>query len=655
MPARSLVARATVKINSLLYALARTEEGKEIYATKGRTVEGVPSDYFDIRMNDWSGGVGHSYAHATGFITTLPGRLIRGPEETTFAVTHAGDFVAYIEEKSATNVHHGLIVTTKEIIKITIGATPALVEVYDLNHAALSVGSKLIATDVIGHPVRAVESGTAYLYFPINDDLDVLRMTLPITDGPTDDAFTRETNLGDAADPGASWFTQLPNGDIVRATAGLDAGTFENRSQVAILVSGEGMQTGTWGQGFPVGGQTSHIVSLLAYGELIVVRKEEGWFAAFRNSNQTLRWDNIIPEASAFPRADNIGDERPRHGAQWGGDMFLMLPGGMWRHSIYNTDVRGPEQIDINHGDSLASGDPFGSINHGLFTGIIGAQSQMYGVYSHDWDDATSKFLRSNIMLARRQTRSAGDGELEWHSLKALTKEYIGGPWVTRNSPIPYLMYSDPAGNLVRWFGLAKNQRDWGGMGGTIKYGGDAANLTTNRITFPSQAQLISGHFTFVGNVSTDVWRLKVYRDSASTPETVPGQLNATGFLYWAPRTNDTCRSMQLVIDCTGASDATPMILTDFVLHGRYIPEPGDELLMAIDIKRTAGMQRKTEKAVRDTLRGHRDDGALAFVDVRGESGEIGISEVADGAPEAGGGLQQEALMTVHGQVLDYS
>lgn len=423
---------------------------------------------------------------------------------------------------------------------------------------------------------------------------------------------------------GAAHFKQLPSGKIARATSSHSAGTAQNRAEVSLLAAGANFQTdANWAADFPVDDQTKWITGLQSYGELLVVAKPNGWFVATVLSDNTLKFESLLPD-SIMGTTSALGSEIVYGSTAWHGR--LMLSAG---YQLYRSNIYSAKPVDV----SSLTRRPFIYPQNGL-TALRYPGGAAAG---NEWLHASASpsgglFL---YLLAARED----EGELEWHPyyylLASSPVAVNGAVHPQRNGGNSRIWWYDTA---LRCMPLDVGLSFSGD--GAITYGQASltASLWTMPINFPCQVQLREVRLTLLGTSTNAPWDIRAFRDSfGTTGEPVGSTLTATGSAFWTAGTNDTCRLLRLRVRSVMNTSYTPVgfnsdttappTLIRMVLHGTYLPDVGEEIALSIDVPATAQLQGKSLPAIVSALEALVRTGAQTWTDYLGTTGHVNVLE----------------------------
>jgi hypothetical protein len=354
-----------IKIAGKPYVVALGPNGRPMYASSTRITQAVPSDDFELPINDFS-ELGRGFYAGSGFTTVVPGKLYPSPAKTTISATtlsahmrfwfETGDYLFAI---AALNIFKFDISVNPPVLKRVYGSKlggngRAYGQPAQMYTARASLGYHWYVPNTDGtgavHSLDTVGNESSVAYSPaatLNGTIDASAITVVYTGTAntillddviiidsermlvvgqstnsvtvtrawaattaashttgvaitkaTADTWTNVTTLTN----NASNFLQMPDGKVWLSTGFYDGAVAENRATVRALVAGSDCEVNaSWGSELPVGDQTSAIISLLNYDELLIVGKQDGWYAAQLNTDSTLRWRSLLPDANVRP------------------------------------------------------------------------------------------------------------------------------------------------------------------------------------------------------------------------------------------------------------------------------------------------------------------------------------------------------------------
>src|SRR3990167_670981 len=180
----------------------------------------------------------------------------------------------------------------------------------------------------------------------------------------------------------AAHFQQMPDGKVWRTIAQYSAGVTTATAKVSALTAGADCEVNAnWGQAFPVDDQTVDVISMMNYDELLIIGKQNGYFAATQNADQSGTWRTILPDANIFSRFNSgsgFGADHWRRGVVWHGKM--MLPPDLYRSVLSSSVPVGPDAIPENTGDEAAASTR--ALRYGYISQVTGIGEWLYAPYT---------------------------------------------------------------------------------------------------------------------------------------------------------------------------------------------------------------------------------------------------------------------------------
>jgi len=649
----------TVKIDGKSYVLAQ-QSGRPVFASGTRVIEGAPSDDFELKYDDWSMGLGSRMPTSIQCLTTVRNRLYPRPTIKSLTISANDDFRWSFEEQDGANNWYLYLISPKRIVKIELLAAPLVREIIDLAGAPFVVG------DIFGQPVKMRSTRMAGLRWMVPGGNGNRFFVLDtVADFPATDVWTAITAVVD----GATHFVQLPSGRIMRSTA--VAGALE-AADISILPAGADAETdANWGANFAVDSPNSRIRSLMAFDELVVIGKNNGYFTAIENTDGTISYRSLLTETSFNennPTAGFGGDSFVG-GTVWHSRMYLPTPYGPWRHNVYSALPVGTDVSDYAPEDEPAFF--LNTPRYGVQPSFAHGGKWLYAPYNRD---DTSGSLNDVWLLAARDRQSDDDieRELTWSAIDRFRPTSVLGRCqlfhIQRNGPsaprLFMLVKGEPSGaeTSLRYMLLGPDAgpvRRNGGEWGEVSDGGNNEVWNKEEV-FPSNALLREVRL-LVGRTATGMtWHVRCQRDSNAVESVGGGGLSNTGSLFWTPGTADTARRLYMAVGWH--TDGTYAVaqnqaphLREMRVYGTYLPDVSDDLQFVIDVGGTAKRRRVSEKSVRDALRALRNAGAKAWVDPYGTGGQVLVSATSDQAPKKMAALEMMEVVTVRGTLLEYS
>jgi hypothetical protein len=523
--------------------------------------------------------------------------------------------------------------------------------------------------DFLGRPVKAVSTlGGTRWFIPTNNGDRILRLSTVDGGGGGLDTWAAVTSVLE----GAAHFRALPSGKIVRANSSFSAGTFQSRAEISILPAGAVFETdANWGGDFAAGDQTKFITGLTVYDELTIVHKTDAHLSAIENTDLTISYRDLLPEASA----SNLEPANPlavdtHEGFVWHNRLYAPTVADLWRHNLSSAIPIGPDSILENQVDAVVPASAtVPSIRHGIVPTGIGAGGWCYVPYGRGAFGYASQLLG---ILAGREGRRH---EMDWHHLYSFesggAQSRCQGIYIQRTGPSdavtgpPRLIWHeyDPGGtaSTLGWIALGQDRSPLRLVGNT----GNAStsyHAWTQEIAFQSLTLMRELRLQIDGGGANVSWSANLYREGSPTAQPIGTSRTNSGSLFMAEVSADQMDRAILEIIATAGAGFVPGSgqeargrLRKATLEFTYMPDVSDDLQFVVDVGATAKRRRVSEKSVRDTLRTLRSGGALTWVDPYGAAGFIFVSATSDQAPKKMAALEIMEVVTVRGTLLEYS
>jgi hypothetical protein len=640
-------AEPTVKIDGKSYVLA-TQNARPVFSSGTRAIEGAPSDDDRVIWNDWSQGAGINLYRAAGLLATEKGRLIASPTANELTTTVTRPVRHWFEEQDSGGRWYLFAITDQNVVKIDLGVDPPVIrKTYTLATAGFN------ANDRLGKPIKALNAGTVGIYIPVNNGDRIVRLTVPVTVndgvGVTDDTFTAFTTVL----KGAAHFRQMASGKVIRAVSSHTAAVFGNRAQISILSDPANFESdAAWGADFNMDNQTRWILGLANLDELIVVGKQNGWFAYTENADGTLTSRNLLPDAE-FDEITALGSESFHGGYVWHNYLMLPTPFAFWRHTLAIASPVGPDVLPSITGDENISDPRFGVAPAGAAAG-----AWQYIPYNHPTDGF--------YIYAGRERRPNEDSVLPiiWHPFHAHMDAgaRCESIHIQRNGTgAPRLWHQKLLAGTQRimYHPLGKD----GGPFGGGSYSSASQAATDNHAHFmpvqlPSQVLLREVRYEIEEGDAQFFWSCYAKLDGAAAAQVGGSELTATGSLFWA--TDTKCRRLMLRPSYRTSGSYTPVRarpprLMKVTVEFTFLPDVSDDLQFVVDVAATAMRRHVSEKKVRDDLRALRNAGAKSWIDVYGQSGTVNIAATSDQAPKRMAALEIMDVVSVKATLMEYS
>lgn len=647
------------------YTLNKGSDGKPIFGTTHKNLEEVPSDDWELVVRNVDQGVGGAMAAAGRLTTTEKGRIFAMPAFTTFGA--GGDILTpprySFEEQDANGRWYLYLVSPEQITKVDIGVDPPVVrQVYDIeDDPPIPSGARTEASDHFGQPVRGKHSGVSYIYFPLNNGVYILKMTLPVevdTGAGTGDTFTEVSSILE----GASHFKALASGKIIRSNASHDVDVHQNKSEISFLSAGSDAfeDDDQWGADFPLGNAPDYITAIMSYEELAIIRKsDDHWYTAVELEDATIQFRDILPDEISAARAP-LGEELNHTGATWHGKLFLPTSQTLWRHNLASAlpvDLAaiydGVSDTDIDLGESFRQAS---------VGAVVGAGTYLWATFIYD--------DKEGFLLAAGRERRSGDNspyEILWFPV---FNTAISSParvqliHIQKNGEgAPRLWSSVDLGALDKF---ALYLLDLGKDGGPAKEGGTFGGTNLSGSIWYRDILLESSGFLRETRIliedpqtSPDVaWRPYMQWDGGSYVEIGTGGVTSTGSVFATRDGTDAGRRLRirLDLDSQGATASTsPSTVREVRVQGHYTPDVGKIFEFSIDIIKTAERTDRTPEKVISDLEAHVKQ-AADWIDRHSNAGDIHVTgaETREGA-RIGGVVAGPQDYIVTASLLEYS
>ncbi|KKM53133.1 hypothetical protein LCGC14_1554330, partial [marine sediment metagenome] len=461
---------------------------------------------------------------------------------------------------------------------------------------------------------------------------------------PTVDVWDEETGV----EKGAMHFQELPSGKIARLVSDM-GGVSRARSEVSLLAAGANLEIdNNWGDDFPVASQAYRPISLVAYDELLVIGKQNGWFAAVEKEDGTLQWRELLPDEEYLDEGD-IKDYTFHAGLHWHGR--LMLPGiNFWRHNLSSALPVGPDSIPGNIGDepNLADQIRFGRIP----TAAHGGEWQ--------YDPYNLPGGGFYIMAAReRRYGERGETELVWHPIIHRSAGKCQGVHKQKHgSGAPRLWWGEGTyGGDLAYISLAA---DGGPFKPGASYGDANADGTMYGLEYLFESLVLLREMKLEieeGNNELS-WQAQVQRDGGSV-EDVGSAITSTGPIFWTARSNDKCRRARFPFKWIGSVSYDPSgnrtRVRKQAMYGSYLPDVSDVIVCTVDMKATSASRGVSEQELRAELDSVTKSGAEEFTDLHEISYDVLVDEVMEGSAPHVDGVEGKHLVGLRMRVLRYS
>lgn len=584
------------------YVLKMGEGGKPIFGTSFKPLEAVPSDDWEVRVRDFSGGLGGALAGGRN-ICVEPGRVTLAP--SIAGLNLSADQVVDkplrypLELQDSNGRWYLYLFSENHIVKADLGVDPPVLrQIYDI-----ADGSPWDANDHIGQPVVGVDSGTDALYIPLNNGNRIMKMTLPVevdTGAGSGDTFTAVT----AVVEGGAHFEQLASGKIARCNSTHSSGTFQNRAEVSLLAANGDFETdGDWGADFPIAGQVDWFLGVMSIEDLMLIRKsDDRWYVAVELEDATIQFRSLLTDEIA-PKRFDLGSERNHKGVLWHGRAYLPTAPHLWRHNLSSAIPVGMETLPSVPGSDMPSQtDPRG----GYCGALAPAGKWLYATF--DTEDV--------FWVMHGRERGPGDppgGELVWLPLWSSTKSRAHRAQLLHvqlngeGAPRLWWGFDNEAANDqdLTYIDLALDGGPWkaGGEFGTLNEDGF---IVLDDVLFESEAMLREARVYFEHGAAALEWKVNIrFIDPGGSFTALAGTSAITttpGSLYATRGSGDQGRRLRAYIhmdNTTVNADTTPPTLYELRMQGHYLPDVGKIFEFVIDVTETA---KRTDRTVEEVV-----------------------------------------------------
>lgn len=646
------------------YVLAEVG-GKPVYSSSTRALENAPSDDFAIELKADGQPLGRRCPNSFNCLATVKERLYPRPTISEVSGVDGLGGLSSFEGNSDNLYIVGATLndnTTINISKWQLADPPVF------RSAFTELTLPFISGDRIGAPPAYLYSARMAGYhwmLPVNNGTRMMVLDA-IGAGAAADTWTLATiDKAGTGEDGAKFLMTLPSGKGVRAVAdNIDGGfgfTSLANARISILPAGSDAETvGNWGAGFPVGAESLKIVSLTAFDELIVVGKTDGYYAAVVLSDGSLDWRTLLPDAW-----------QPDYGATswakpivWHNWLLLPTPNELWMHDLQRAIPAGPETSSYIFEDEVA----FDGITprFGTFKALAHGGKWLYGLYMRG-SGASSVYY---LMAAReREAGDEGEGPLAWFVINKIAAgiqslgEFLhiqrngtGGPQILFGRRMAVANDTLYHMRLGQDRGPYRKDGHWGEISGSGDHWFEEHQL-------PSSAVMREAVIEIGESDANLVWSPIYTRDGGAVASLTGTTIS--GSVFWTPGGDDQSRRWFFGIRWAASgswttSKARVPHFRRMTIHGTFIPDVGDALLMVVDVAAT--VQRRggkiSEKAIYDELKALRNPAtaaARAFVDVFGVTGTIIVQSTEEKAPSKMAALEHREVMTLRGILQEYA
>jgi outer membrane protein assembly factor BamB len=641
---------AHIKLAGNKYALAK-HRSQDVYSTGKRVTQGIPSDDFEIRMDDWSAGMGVDYYYAQNVLATVRGRLMPYSTPTYAGGATASDSRFFWEAAEAGgNWYLYMIDNVNVIHKVDITADPpAWKESYTRGVAPLNLpGPPAVDGNTqLRRPafLTTVLDSNGRWFIPCNDENMIIRQT---TVGlfPAADTFALILTVIE----GASDFVVLPSGKVARLVADRGAAGLNPRAQVSLLAAGADVETDVnWGGEHDVGVQPVIAFSLLAFDELLVVAKQDNWYAAVEQEDGTLRWRELLPDAN-YMEEGTWAAPRHRFGLSWHAKMMLPTPDNFWRQNLTGALPVGLDALPNNFGDepNLTDQPRFGEVPSAAHGG-----AWIYFPYNLDGGGFY-------VMAGRERTPyERGETEMVYHPIYYAATGACDGVYIQKNGvggPRLWFSGGDATTRLV-WIDIGKDRAPFAPGAAYGKASSDGVIIGLEH-RFDSLVLLREQEVEIEEGVAELTWQPQVSRDGAALAN-VGTALAATGKAYWTARTSDTCRRARFALKWIASAGYTALAnvsrVRKWIIRGTYLPSVADNVACTVDLSKTAAERGTSSQAIRDELDALVKSGVKALVDLHGNSYEVVIDDAQEGPAPHVAELEGKHVVGLQMRVVEYS
>jgi hypothetical protein len=639
------------------------QQGRPVYSSGTRAIEGAPSDDFEIRLENDGRGIGRSSPLSRNCLTVFEKRIYPRPAVGSLTLTgwDTGSTAApprfSFEAQDANGDWYLFVIGDKFVAKLSVPNAPPVFQTLE-GPGVAGPPAPWNANDRLGQP--------AYMF---SARMGGFRWMVPLNNG-TRFAVLDTVGIGAAAntwtiatidkavtgEDGAAHFLNLPSGKAARAVADNGAGGI---AKISILnASADAETVGNWGGAFPVDSEGFRILGLLAFDETIVVKKQNGYFTAIEQGNGTLAYRTLLPDAE-FAEVVEAALEVSGKPIVWHGRMLLPTPSDFWMHNLVNAVPAGPDALAYNAEDEQAFGA--NTVRFGRLPTTTHGGKWLYALYE-------KQPLVVVLAATENDSGDSRDGALLFFPIWTSSGEVNPQPRLIhciRNDVLdaPVLVWSFfDADGLWKLYHtrLGKDRGPYrpSGSWGTPSSSGDH---WFDEEAFNSEVLFREVYLEMSPASATPTefsWR-PVYALDGGAKQTLSSR-NTSGAVFFTPGSNDRGRRAFFGAEWVTTGGWTAGVLTrvpylrSMTVRGSYLPDVSDPLQFVVDVARTAARRRISRKAVLDELHGYRSS-RQTWTDPTGAAGHIRIQSTEETAPRRAASLEGLDVVTVKGMLVEYS
>jgi hypothetical protein len=651
----------TVKIAGKSYVLAQ-QQGRPVYSSGTRAIEGAPSDDFEIRLENDGRGVGRSSPLSRNCLPTFEKRIYPRPKLRSAVLTNwtGSDPPRWsFEAQDANGKWYLFVIGPGFVSKVELGiaANPTV----HTTEGPFLAGppAPWNANDRLGQPAYmfSARMGGFRWMVPLNNGDRFAVLDSVGINGAANVWTIATINKAGTGEDGALAFLTLPSGKAVRAVADNgNAGT----AKISILTASADAETvGNWGGAFPVDAEGFRILALMAFDETVIVKKQNGYFTAIEQGNGTIAYRTLLPDAE-FAEIQPQGRENSGRPIVWHGKMLLPTPTDFWTHNLVNASPAGPDAISYNPEDEevfdylTARFGRVGAVSHGG-KWLYAAYEKLDVVYilaatENDSGDSRDGALLYFPIVFQDTSRAAPQPRF-LHRMRNTDSIYLILAWTEETGANQWTIYSLMLGGDS---GPYAKPGYWGEPSSSGDHWFEEQPFTTDVLLREVYLEISRSSVT-PDEIS---WR-PVYALDGGAKQTLSSR-NTSGTVFFTPGSNDRGRRAFFGAEwvttagwTAGAIDRVPY-LRSMTVRGSYLPDVSDPLQFVVDVARTAARRRISRKAVLDELHGYRSS-RQTWTDPTGAAGHIRIQSTEETAPRRAASLEGLDVVTVKGMLIEYS
>ncbi|KKN05571.1 hypothetical protein LCGC14_1086060 [marine sediment metagenome] len=651
-------ASGTIKLNSLLYDVARNKKGDLQYNHRSGTVERGLGLWEHVAFRGGGAGMGYAaegpdipdlgFYYSQNCMTILPRSIGPGPTVTALAGAATKNIRDFFEEKADDGQYYLYACGVGEVTKIKLEATPSIVGVETASFES---------TDLFGRAVRAADVKAAFQADAFQADAFQVfssgQWILPPDSGdriieltrvqaePTSDTWVVQTDVVDGAShfviAGRNFWRAIANskGTKISACDVLNSPVLDN----------------SWGGKFPFGEQGAATTALIALHRFIFAVTQSNIFGATEDFNASgiggaVSFSEMLPDTD-FTDEEIDGAPVTGLGSQvWDASLIVPTPFALYRHDISAYERIGPDAFPHNDGVEPNLTD---QIRFGRHRGVAGIGSWLYKIY--EMPDGDGFYI-----LAGRK-RVSTDGGAEPLVLQPIVYRSTGRALVLhpeRNGTgAPRLWWGRLVGGTVSFEYISL-----GLDGGPYKPGGSFGDQSVSGTWFGKEFDLDAPgtlksmrevEIVLDGGDAELSWQNQVQLDGAAAENVGTVHTTTGGTKFFAAQKK--ARRIRPVMVWTGSGSYTATgnasRIRKAIYRGHWLPEVADRITLSVDVLKTAQRRGTSPKKVRDELAALALVDNYPLVDIHGSSAVQVIIEEVD-AREGGNVAGLEGREMVH-------